>query len=206
MISYIKHRRCSFSINLNTGFEGLCPPGLGLHRYAEFAGVFMEILPRLLSGSDSHVTSLVMVVRAESNNGFDLLWRVLELTVPGFDPSLQFWLQYGSGRIYSTSACHMSCIFVYRPRKDSSMMRGPKASHFSRPSMNRHMWTLLPHFRHISTPLPVSTGFWVSSSQPLYDGFSIADEQECSGLGPGRSPSSCAPVSMGPGWMAPVDS
>ena len=77
------------AINLNTGFEGLCPPGLGLQRYAEIAGVFMEILPRLLPSSDSHVTSLVMVVRAESNNGFDLLWRILELAVPGFDPSHQ---------------------------------------------------------------------------------------------------------------------
>jgi hypothetical protein len=77
------------AINLTTGFEGLCPPGLGLQRYAEIAGVLMEVLPRLLPTSDSQVTSLVTVVRAESNNGFDLLWRVLELAVPGFDPSLQ---------------------------------------------------------------------------------------------------------------------
>jgi hypothetical protein len=77
------------AINLNTGFEGLCPPGLGLQRYAEIAGVLMEVLPRLLPTSDSQVTSLVTVVRAESNNGYDLLWRILELAVPGFDPSLQ---------------------------------------------------------------------------------------------------------------------
>ena len=49
----------------------------------------MEVLPRLLPNSDSQVTLLVSVVRAESNNGFDLLWRVFELAVPGFDPSLQ---------------------------------------------------------------------------------------------------------------------
>ena len=49
----------------------------------------MEVLPRLLPASDSQMSSLVTVVRAESNNGFDLLWRVLELTVPGFDPSMQ---------------------------------------------------------------------------------------------------------------------
>jgi hypothetical protein len=49
----------------------------------------MEVLPRLLSNSDSQVTSLVTVVWAESNNGFDLLWRVLELAVPGLNPSLQ---------------------------------------------------------------------------------------------------------------------
>jgi hypothetical protein len=76
------------AINLNTGFEGLCPPGLSLQWYAEIAGVLMEVLPRLLPTSDSQVTSLVTVVQAEWNNGFDLLWRILELAVPGFDPSL----------------------------------------------------------------------------------------------------------------------
>ena len=77
------------AINLNTGFEGLCPPGLGLQRYAEIAGVLMEVLPCLLPDSDFQVTLLVTLVRAELNNGFDLLWRVLELAVPGSDPSLQ---------------------------------------------------------------------------------------------------------------------
>jgi len=62
------------AINLNTGFEGLYPPGLGLQRYAEIAGVFMKILPRLLPGSDSHVTSLVMVVREN---------RIMDLTSYG---------------------------------------------------------------------------------------------------------------------------
>jgi hypothetical protein len=30
-----------------------------------------------------------MVVCAESNNGYDLLWQVMELLVQGFDPTLQ---------------------------------------------------------------------------------------------------------------------
>jgi hypothetical protein len=77
------------AINLNMGFEGLCQPGLGLPRYAEIAGALMEVLSRLLPEMDSQVTSLVTVVRAESNNGYDLLWRVLELAVPSFDPSMQ---------------------------------------------------------------------------------------------------------------------
>jgi hypothetical protein len=36
------------AINLHVGFEGLCPPGLGLPRYAEIAGVMMEAIPCLL--------------------------------------------------------------------------------------------------------------------------------------------------------------
>jgi hypothetical protein len=77
------------TINLNMGFEGLCPPGLGLPQYVEIAGALMEVLPRLLPEMDSQVTSLVTVVQEESNNGYDLLWRVLELAVPSFDPSMQ---------------------------------------------------------------------------------------------------------------------
>jgi hypothetical protein len=77
------------SINLHMGFEGLCPPGLGLPWYAKIATDLMEVLPRLLPDVDSQVTSLMTVVRAESNNGYDLLWWVIELIVLGVDPSLQ---------------------------------------------------------------------------------------------------------------------
>ena len=77
------------AININMGFEGLCPPGLRLPRYAETASVLMEILPCLLPDRDSQVALMVTVVRAISSNRFDLLWRVLELAVPGFDPSIQ---------------------------------------------------------------------------------------------------------------------
>jgi hypothetical protein len=77
------------AINLNTGFVGLCPLGLGLPRYPEIASVLMEVICRLLPTTDSQVSSLVSVVCPESNNGYDLLWRVLELMVPVFDPSMQ---------------------------------------------------------------------------------------------------------------------
>ncbi len=77
------------SINLHMGFKGLCPPGLGLPWYAKIATVLMEVLPHLLLDVDLQVTSLVTVVWAESNNGYELLWRVLELIVPGVDPPLQ---------------------------------------------------------------------------------------------------------------------
>jgi len=76
-------------ISIIMGFEALCPPGLGLQKYAAIAGVLMELLPRLLPRSDTQVTSLVRMVRAESGNGYDLLWRIMALSVPGFDPSIQ---------------------------------------------------------------------------------------------------------------------
>ncbi len=49
----------------------------------------MELLPRLLPRSDAQVSSLINMVRMESGNGYDLLWRVMALSVPGFDPTRQ---------------------------------------------------------------------------------------------------------------------
>ena len=76
------------TIKLAFNFEGLCPPGLGTQRYAEIGSALMDILPRLLPTSASDIKSAITTVGFESNNGYDLLWRVLELTVPGFDPTV----------------------------------------------------------------------------------------------------------------------
>ena len=76
-------------ICIKMGFEALCPPGLGLPWYAAIAQVLMELLPRLLPRMDTQVTSLVNMVCMESGNGYDLLWRVLALSVPGFEPTIQ---------------------------------------------------------------------------------------------------------------------
>ena len=77
------------AIVLKNRFEGLCPPGLGLIRYAAMCKAFMELLPWLLPVTLSPQVSAVLAsVRYESNNGYDYLWRVLELAVPGFDPTV----------------------------------------------------------------------------------------------------------------------
>ena len=39
------------AIVLTHGFEGLCPPGLGLVRYAPMSKALMELVPRLISSS-----------------------------------------------------------------------------------------------------------------------------------------------------------
>ena len=44
----------------------------------------MDVLPHILPKENSDVESVTFSVGYESNNGFDLLWRVLELVVPGF--------------------------------------------------------------------------------------------------------------------------
>jgi hypothetical protein len=73
--------------SIKMGFEVLCPPGLGLPRYVQIACTLMEILPCLLPRSNTQITMLVNVTWMASNNGYNLLWRVLYLTVPGFNPA-----------------------------------------------------------------------------------------------------------------------
>ena len=88
------------AILLRFGFEGLCVPGLGVTKYARMGKALMELLPRLIPGSLSpQVNAALYSVRYESNNGYDYLWRILELAVPGFDPivtvQLPVWADCG---------------------------------------------------------------------------------------------------------------
>jgi hypothetical protein len=108
------------------GYEALCIPGMGLSRYPAAVRVLMELLPHLLPHTYNEVTSLINMVRLESGNGYNLLWCILELTVPGFDPAnpiiipvwrdedisgfaqtflLYFCLQAKKGVYYDNRAC-----------------------------------------------------------------------------------------------------
>jgi hypothetical protein len=75
------------AIVLKNWYEGLCIPGLGTRRYADMSRAWMDFLPRLVPGTlSSQINATLMAVQCETNNGYDYLWRVLKLTVPGFDP------------------------------------------------------------------------------------------------------------------------
>ncbi len=75
------------AIRLEFNFEKLFVPGLGIDRYADCAAAMMEVLPRL-PPSNSEVQSKILAVRSKSKNGYNLFWRILELAVPGFDPTV----------------------------------------------------------------------------------------------------------------------
>ncbi len=76
------------AVHLKYNFEGLFIPGLGTECYAECVVAMMEVLPRLIPTSYTKVQAKPLSVWVESRNGYDLFWRVLELTVPGFDPTV----------------------------------------------------------------------------------------------------------------------
>ena len=47
----------------------------------------MDFLPRLIPSTlSSRINATLTAVRCETMNGYDFLWRVLALYVPGFDP------------------------------------------------------------------------------------------------------------------------
>ena len=76
------------TICLANNYEGLFPPGLGTDAYCECCIAMLEVLPRLIPINDYEVGAKLSGVRNSSRNGYDLLWRILELFVPGFDPTV----------------------------------------------------------------------------------------------------------------------
>ena len=75
------------AIMLTNRFKGFCVPALGIRRYQLMGRALMELFPRLIPDSLSpQINAVLSSIRYESNNGYDYLWHVIELTVPGFDP------------------------------------------------------------------------------------------------------------------------
>jgi hypothetical protein len=67
-------------VMIKMGYEALCIPGTGTSCYPAAARILMELLPCILLRSDNEVNSLINMVRVELGNGYNLLWRILELT------------------------------------------------------------------------------------------------------------------------------
>jgi hypothetical protein len=163
------------AVNLHMGFKGLCPPGLGLPRYAEIAGVVMEFIPRLLPTYDSQVTLLMTVVCAESNNGYDLLWRVMELLVPGFDLTLQISAPVFMGEGIFDFCLSYVLYFCLQVKKGLLHDDCTKSIMFLQavhdPVYIDVVTTLQAHIDTFQ-----SKRLWISTPYPLFDGPGHADE------------------------------
>ncbi len=103
------------------GFEGLCPPGLGTIRYAAISSAWMDVLPQILPQSSADIESVIFSVSFESNDGFDLLWQILELSFPGSNLLTRSRFPFGpQQRISSASAGNISFTFVSKPNTTCS--------------------------------------------------------------------------------------
>ncbi len=111
---------------IKMGFEALCPPSLGVPRYVAIVQVLLEVLPKLLPKSDSQINTLITVVRMETKNGYDLLFRVLTLAVPGFDPAIPVRLPIWSNDDDLTLHCHSPFTIASTQKRVYTMMIGHK--------------------------------------------------------------------------------
>jgi hypothetical protein len=116
-------------ICIKMGFEVLCPPGLGLPCCAMIAWVLMEILPKFLPCFDTQITSLITMTCMELENGYDLLWQVLMLTVPGFDPTISVMIPVWQKRIFLNLRHPFAYTSGYRQRKGLSTTTAAAALH-----------------------------------------------------------------------------
>ncbi len=76
------------AVRLVNNYEGLFVPGLETLRYQECASALFELLPRLIPVTNPEIHTKLCSVHVEFKNGYNLFWRVLELTVPAFDPTV----------------------------------------------------------------------------------------------------------------------
>ena len=75
------------AIQFARGSLGLCIPGLGTDRFTEMASALCSVLQVCLSKASMRVTTMAAQVESRTRNGYDILWRVLCLYIPGFDPT-----------------------------------------------------------------------------------------------------------------------
>ncbi len=119
------------AIILKHHFEGLCIPGLGTRRYADMSQALMDFLPWLIPGTlSSCINATLAAVRCKTNNGYDYLWHILELTVPDFDPIIPIltpqWHEFKNIFYFAQSYLLFFCLqskmhYHYMDRVRSSM-------------------------------------------------------------------------------------
>jgi hypothetical protein len=71
----------------------------------------MDVLPRLLPLKESEVESAIFSVGVNSNNGFDLMWRILELAVPGFKSMNPVQVPTWKSETDVLSFCHAHLLY-----------------------------------------------------------------------------------------------
>jgi hypothetical protein len=109
------------AIYIPFGFEDLCPPGLGTGRYTEVSTALMDLLPgRLPVNSTQRVSATVAAVTMESNNGYDLLFRIMVLSVPGFNPTLPLLAPLWTSSTDLFEFCH-SHHFYFRIQEKNGL-------------------------------------------------------------------------------------
>jgi len=76
------------AIIISQGYQAICIPGLGLDRFQASSKALLELLPHLIdSGMSNNINAALVSVKSTTKCGYDFLWQILRLTVPGFNPA-----------------------------------------------------------------------------------------------------------------------
>lgn len=76
------------AIIISQGYHAICIPGLGLDRFQASSKALLELLPHLIdSGMSNNINAALVSVKSTTKCGYDFLWQILRLTVPGFNPA-----------------------------------------------------------------------------------------------------------------------
>jgi hypothetical protein len=77
------------SIVLHLGHVGLYPPGLGNIKFRVSSKGMLELIPFLIPPTlSNNVNAAISAVKSTSKNGYEMLWHILRLFVPGFDGTI----------------------------------------------------------------------------------------------------------------------
>ena len=86
------------AIVLDLGYEGLCLCCLGVKKYETMQRALFVLLQQLLAKAPTCLSFYISSVGRNHKNGFMIMWRLLQLTVPGFHKSKTIdkplWLSY----------------------------------------------------------------------------------------------------------------
>ncbi len=151
------------SICLSNNYEGLFPPGLGTEAYAECCVVVLELLPCLLPTSDLEIQATVSAVRNSLRKGYDLLWRVMELYILGFDPTIPIAPPIWTRDTSILESAKVTCsISNSKQKRTRIILLGTGQTYSFARSHPRSVLMLSPHYKLQRTLIGTQTTIVIS--------------------------------------------
>ena len=147
-------------VMIKMGYEALCIPGTGLTHYPVTACVLLELLPCLLPKTNDKFSLIINMVRMELNNGYYILWCILELRFRGLTPHSPSRSRLGPTMASLISPMLFNCTILSLPKRVTSMTTECAVPRSSRQST--------------TTPLPTSSPLASPASTTISPGMMMA--------------------------------
>ena len=73
------------AIKPSHGYIGICPPGIGVHRYTEMSNALFEFIEGVIPLTEEDVKLWIKVQKQNKADGYQLLHKLFVLYMPGFN-------------------------------------------------------------------------------------------------------------------------